>query len=491
MLVVLARLPFLARPLSRDEAGFLLLARDWLSPTSTAADSLYGQYWVDRPPGLLFLFRLGDLLGGTVGLRVLGAIAAALVVLFAARAARSVAGPRAYAATAVVAAVLLACPLNGTSIVDGELLAAPFVAGALWAWCSVREQGSVPRSLLAGCLAGAAAAAAVLVKQNTIDAFVVIAVIELVRGLRLSRARLAGWAGLVAGAGLMTSVVLAVTVAHGTTLSGLYDAMLPFRIEARGVAVDSAGTARRAQALALYAVIGGLVPFVVYAAWRLRRLPHRAVVLGLTVVLAYDVVSVLFGGGYWSHYLVQPIVPVSLLVGLAVAPDQSEPAADEGRWSWLRPWVVIAAGVAVIAASVNVGLLAKAPRAPGVAIGAAIARAAEPGDTIVTLYGDPSIVEAAGLASPYPYLWSLPIRVRDPHLRLVKETLTGPEAPTWIVVTRRVGVWNTDPTDLERVLRDHYQWMRSACGMKIFLRADVERPLGGVNCRDPFTAPAS
>jgi hypothetical protein len=279
-------------------------------------------------------------------------------------------------------------------------------------------------------------------------------------------------------------------VAHGTTLPALYDAMLTFRIDARGVAVDSSGTARRAQALALYVVIGGLVPLVAWAAWRLRRLPHRAVVLGLAAVLLYDVVSVLFGGGYWSHYLVQPIVPVSLLVGLAVAASTGSPASA-ARQAWLQPWVVLVAGVALIAAAVNVGMLVKPPHAPGVAVGAAIARAAEPGDTIVTLYGDPSIVEAAGLTSPYPYLWSLPIRVRDPKLRLLKQTLSGPDAPTWIVVTRRIGVWHTDPTALERILHDRYQWMRSACGMKIFLRADAERPLGAMSCRDPFTAPGS
>ena len=41
-------MPFLARPLSPDEGGFLLVASQWEPGTS-----LYGHYWVDRPPLLM------------------------------------------------------------------------------------------------------------------------------------------------------------------------------------------------------------------------------------------------------------------------------------------------------------------------------------------------------------------------------------------------------------------------------------------------------
>src|SRR5690349_19913964 len=50
-LTVLAWLPFLHHPLEQDEGGFLLLGRQW-----THGTSLYGDYWVDRPPLLLWLF---------------------------------------------------------------------------------------------------------------------------------------------------------------------------------------------------------------------------------------------------------------------------------------------------------------------------------------------------------------------------------------------------------------------------------------------------
>ena len=50
---VLCWLPFLGRTPSPDEGGLLTVAGQW-APGS----SLYGDYWVDRPPLLIGLFAL-------------------------------------------------------------------------------------------------------------------------------------------------------------------------------------------------------------------------------------------------------------------------------------------------------------------------------------------------------------------------------------------------------------------------------------------------
>ena len=42
---------------------------------------------------------------------------------------------------------------------------------------------------------------------------------------------------------------------------------------------------------------------------------------------------------------------------------------------------------------------------------------AKPGDTAVVAFGAANILQATGLRSPYPDLWSLPVRVHDPELR--------------------------------------------------------------------------
>ena len=61
------RVPGLLATPSSDEAGFALVARSW-SPTS---ESLYGRYWVDRPPLLLAAYRFTGALLGDLGPRLL------------------------------------------------------------------------------------------------------------------------------------------------------------------------------------------------------------------------------------------------------------------------------------------------------------------------------------------------------------------------------------------------------------------------------------
>src|SRR4051794_27298590 len=51
---VLVRVPFVPRPLRNDEGGYLLIARHW----HTGGRFLYGDYFVDRPPLLVLLFRI-------------------------------------------------------------------------------------------------------------------------------------------------------------------------------------------------------------------------------------------------------------------------------------------------------------------------------------------------------------------------------------------------------------------------------------------------
>ena len=83
-LSVIARVPSMFRPLSPDEGGFLMVAAQWAKGTS-----LYGDYWVDRPPLLIMLFQLAHLAGGPIGLRLLGAACVGSSVLLAAALARA------------------------------------------------------------------------------------------------------------------------------------------------------------------------------------------------------------------------------------------------------------------------------------------------------------------------------------------------------------------------------------------------------------------
>ena len=115
VVVVLLRLPLVGRPLRPDEAGFLTVAAQWHPGTS-----LYGDYWVDRPPLLLALHQLAAALGGAVALRLLGIVAAAVAVLAVGWTARRLAGGRAGGIAALATAAWLVSPLAGAVEVDGE-----------------------------------------------------------------------------------------------------------------------------------------------------------------------------------------------------------------------------------------------------------------------------------------------------------------------------------------------------------------------------------
>src|SRR6478735_9402577 len=173
---VALRLPLLGAAPSPDEAGFLAVGAQW-RPGGT---SLYGDYWVDRPPLLITIFRLAAEVGGLVPLRLIGCLATVLVVLGVAHTARLMAGPRAARWAALVAAALCVSPLTGAVAVNGELLSAPFVAwGVAAMFHAVRERAG-QRALVFSLMAGAALTASLMVKPNIADVGVFTAALTLI-----------------------------------------------------------------------------------------------------------------------------------------------------------------------------------------------------------------------------------------------------------------------------------------------------------------------
>jgi hypothetical protein len=100
---VMMRLPGLGHALRPDEAGFLAVAQQW----HAGGSSLYGSYWVDRPPLLISIFGVAAQLGGSVPPRLIGCVAVACVVVGVAHVARWMARDRAAAWWARLAS--LAC----------------------------------------------------------------------------------------------------------------------------------------------------------------------------------------------------------------------------------------------------------------------------------------------------------------------------------------------------------------------------------------------
>jgi hypothetical protein len=82
------------------------------------------------------------------------------------------------------------------------------------------------------------------------------------------------------------------------------------------------------------------------------------------------------------------------------------------------------------------------------------------------------------MASPYPHLWSLPMRTLDPEQDRLRATLAGPEAPTWIVQVNGLNSWDIDERSrLRDLVERRYRVVAEICGSPVWLKRGVSRPL--------------
>jgi hypothetical protein len=445
----LAWTPFVAAPLSPDEGGFLLVASQW-----RPGSSLYGHYWVDRPPLLISIFDLADHAGGAVGLRLIGIAAVLASVLLADRLARLATG-RWTVVPAIVTGAFLATPLFGTGMVNGELLAVPLVLAGILALLRAWTSTGRPEYVWAA-VAGVAAASAPLIKQNVVDVLVVAGVLVL-QGLRTAERRRTLWLALSvsAGAALATAACLLLAETRGTEPTLLWNALVTFRGEATAViqSSSSSSTSARFVELLAAAALSGAPLLLTVMLLRLRRkaLTDRAPDLRYPalMLLLWEVVAVGAGGSYWLHYLIG-LVPGLVLVSVAAA--QRPPQLR--RWTAaVVALTCLSAGVATATAAVNVPLYSS-----DAAVAAYLRAHDTPRDTVVVGFGHPNIVWDSGMRSPYHLLWSLEVRVRDPQLHQLTHVMSGPHAPTWIVVNgSSLATWGVDPTSAETVLDQRYR----------------------------------
>ena len=462
------RAPFLGAPLSSDEGGFLLVAHQW----GTTEGELYGNQWVDRPPGLLVVFRLADLASGLLGDRValrLTALVLALVAVAAAwYAGRAVSGARgALAAAAVMMAITSTPVFSGprlTTALPAVAMVTVSAALALAATVLAARTTTQRRAEAVAAAAGIAAACGVLMKQNYVDGFVFAAALWAFTGRR--GWRLGGW--MLFGTVLPLLLVVAWAASDGPGIVGLWEALYGFREQAIGVIMDSStvAPARRMRTFGAALLVSGaalLVAVTIWAVWRRRRSP---IAIATAATLAYSVVGIAGGGSWWRHYALQLALPLALGAALAV-----------------RAGLLRVTRVAVVLALVStfVGVLWQSPAAvtqrptSGTAAGEWIAQRAEPGDAGFVAYGSPQVLRVGGLRATYPYSWSLPLRVRDPDLVELTALLDAPDRPEWLVEMGSFAWWGIATEEFEEAVAEHYRPVADVCGHGVYLRRDVER----------------
>lgn len=467
------RLPFVDAPFGDDEGGYLYVAQHW----SDGGHWLYGSQWVDRPPVLVLIFRLVALLGGTPeAARAVAILFSSVLVASAWYAGRRIGGAPGAVAAALVAAALGSNPailgdqLNSDALgaslqmLSVALLLASLKIAARSAAAS-RSQRSAPILLATG--AGVAGVLAFLTKQSALVALVVAA---LLLGFQLRRR----WP-LLLGYAVGVVLPLAATVAwavSGPGLRMLVGATWTFRVAAAHVVATASSRAPEERAVTfLLAMLtsGMVIPLAVLGHDLAAR--RGAVRLRLTVVIAAACAGavILASLNFYSYYWLS-VVPLAA-VGVAVV------AAPGARRAWPRPGFVL-----VVAATVAVAVLNVAARLPVTdsmpAEAQFVATAAHPGDTMVVIWGRPNLLEDAGLRTPYPYSWSLPVRVEDPHLRLFARVLAGPRAPTWLLEMGHVDDWHLETPRVRWLLARRYHVAARVCRHRVWLRDGVTRAAG-------------
>jgi 4-amino-4-deoxy-L-arabinose transferase-like glycosyltransferase len=458
VVVVALRAPWFGAALGRDEGGDALVALAWHHSGPFA----YGPYFLDRPPLLVALYRLAAGSGGPVGLRVLGAVAAAggvvLITLLAVR----LAGRRAAPVAALVAAALLSSLAIDAVYTPAELLAIVPSTGSMLCLVAGLDRPEEGRRwlLAAGLLAGLA----LMVKQSFGDALaagVVGLVVASFHGLVPGRRLLARAGAYAAGAGLVVAALVIWEQLARTPDESVYYAIIGFRLDA-AASLTSSGFGAHLSRLITPALGSGLAVGLVLAAagiLTLRRRPGVGAALGTWLVVG--AVGVLLGGSYWPHYLIE-LVPVTA-IGTAMLFARLP-----------RSGALAAAAVALPALFVTVGGIRHEDperyQASAMAVGQYVHARARPNDTAYVMYARVNALYYTGLRSPFPYEWSLMMRSVPGAQKRLRALLASPQRPTWVVVWDRSHSLGLDGNHrTARLLHLHYRPAGKVCGRTVLL----------------------
>lgn len=461
-LALALRIPWLDAPLNRDEGGDALIAQTW----SHGGPFAYGHLFLDRPPLLLALYRLaGDT---TTGIRVLGAVAAALLVLTTTLLAVRLAGRRAAPYAAIVSALLVSSFALRAVLTPAELLAAvPASAAVLLLVIAFEEQRTRRFGLLVA--AGALAATALLVKQSFADAlaagFVAIAAARFTGTSWRETGRRA--AAFATGVALAGAALVAWAALTSTSLSDLYYALFGFRLDAAHVLTDSKFGTRigRLDIPVLESGLALAVPVALVGIALLKR--ELAIKVALAAWLLVSGVGILLGGSYWPHYLIA-LVSVTAVGAAALM---------------VRHTRIALAGLAALAA---VTLAVSEPAAlhdggdsydrASVTVGQYLRAHSRPGASAYVLYTSANVLYYSGLKTAFPYNWSLMMKAIPGAVRRLRHDLASPQRrPTWLVEWQHPSAFGLDKDGVtRRLLARDYRRVATVCGHPLLLARGVQ-----------------
>lgn len=467
------RVPYLGRPLLPDEAGLLIVAQNWAE-----GPYLYGDYFVGRGIVLVATYAFADLLGGATGVRVVGAVVAVGMVAAAGWAGHQLRGRSGAGWAALAAAAYSSTYALASEGMNERLMAAAFVMGSCALTLTAVRR---PRVVWPAVGAGVLASLPVLVVQSYVDAWVFAGIVLVVavraRRLALGDAVRVAVGGLV-GLALTTAALLLVVASTWMTLDQLWFQLVRFRVAASLAVVEStdAPGTRFLTLLVLASTTGILLVLAAHVAGLRALRPHeelRPVWYAVVGMVGLSIASMVAGGDWWPDYLLQ-LVPALALAAALAAPSVARAAAWSSYVSRIGVCLAVAGAVCwQVTGIVNPVLGTPTNEA---AVGRWLAAAGGADDDAVVIWGKANVLQSAGMTSPYPFLWSLIVRTLDPELELIVDTLSGPAAPTWVVVWHDVDSWGLDEEgQLGETLSERYTHVGTPCGADVYLLDGQDR----------------
>ena len=472
---ILLRARFITTPLTSDEGGYLAVARSW-----AAGKGLYTQAWVDRPQGLLVLYRTWDMVtgGSPAAIHVMAIVFGCFAVVGVAYTVFAVAGSRAAGAAALLVAVASANARIEGFIANGELLAGGAAALGVAAACAYLFRGRGRRWLFAsGVLAGIA----ISLKQSGFDGFAAVVVCIVVAGATHERAwRAVGRDCLLCLVGLVT--VLAALVVHGV-LIGFGDwwyAVAGYRLE--GINGTSGDWSR----LATTSVIAAptIQPLVAVgaaglAAWLARSRKITAANVLVPAWVGFALIGFATGGLFHRHYWVMLTFPLAAAAAV--------PLARFTQWINAPRLAAMAACAVALPSFIDTVHVAVLGRAAVVKeahndprliidehIGAWYRQHRTPDATLYAMCASAGLYAAAGTDPPYPYLWMDGVlHARRSQAELV-QLFAGSDAPTFVAEYQHPSSCNPSGS-VGDILRRRYDAIANVDGVMIYVLLDADR----------------
>ena len=464
--VLAVRLRFFFIPIHPDEAAQWAVARAW-----HRGATLYSEIWLDRPIGMLGLYRVVYALGlpPVFGLRLMAVLFALVACYACGRIAARLGGADAAMVAALAAAVLLGLPRLSGYAANGELMSGAF--GALGLLFLLKGSWRLPAPAHGWLvLGGVATGVGLSIKQSAFDAFGAGLLVLLFHCVRGGWGRRDRWLAVPAAlSGLAVS--LGAVVLHGVVTCGFADwwnGVAGFRITYLGAVSGGkyslllvSGKRALPAVLLLVLVLAVLVVIAVRRRRRLDALLLMAIWLGLAAI------AFLSGGLFWLHYWLVLLFPASVALGVLV-----------GELGGARLRYVLAA-VALLP-SLVLGL--RAAVSPRSEVGEAASRKYEhiaawyddhagPDDKV---YSQCRGLEIYGLVDsdpPVPYLFPSHITPVPERRAQLAALLKGPDAPRFVVEFESPE--ECDPSGVMReVLDTRYRKAATVDGFPIYERTD-------------------